>query len=92
MCLPGSAKKVMSRDINWSFIRELNTIVTYVITRAQEKKVRINKLAVNERIKIKSMGRPTFHSRPRLLRAKSPMLRKVKKLRERKLTGLTAQI
>ena len=49
----------------------------------------LNENIKKKRIKIKSEGRPTFHSRPRLLRAKSPMLRKVKKLRERKMTGLT---
>ena len=38
-----------------------------------------------KRIRIKSEVRPTFPSRPRLLQAKSPPLRKVKKLRERKL-------
>ena len=38
-----------------------------------------------KRIRIKSEVMPTFPSRPRLLQAKSPPLRKVKKLRERKL-------
>ena len=42
----------MPRDINLLFMRELNTIVTYVITRVPEKKVRIHKLAVHEKIKI----------------------------------------
>ena len=47
------SRKAMSRDINLLFMRELNTIVTYVITRVQNKKVRTHKLAVHERIKIK---------------------------------------
>merc|ERR1719411_2004525 len=38
-----------------------------------------------KRIRIKSEVRPTFPSKPRLHQAKSPPLRKVKKLRERKL-------
>ena len=46
----------------------------------------LNENIKKKRIKIKSEVRPTFHSRPRLLRAKSPQLRKVKKLRERKVT------
>ena len=46
----------------------------------------LNENIKKKRIKIKSEVRPTFHSRRRLLRAKSPQLRKVKKLREKKVT------
>ena len=46
------SRKAMSRDINLLFMRELNTIVTYVNTTVQNNKVRIHKLAVHERIKI----------------------------------------
>ena len=55
-----------------------------------KKRIMKSPLVLNENIKkkrIKIKVRPTFPGRQRRLRAQSPVLRKVRKLRERKLTA-----